>query len=82
MYVYSFSVLGGFYSDTEAFVNGSCRKCPNGTFVPLEKAPGKKKGDCIACPQGIIIKHGRMFSSAGCCSKYISITATLSLVFT
>ncbi|KAL9964157.1 hypothetical protein ACROYT_G027749 [Oculina patagonica] len=43
---------GGFYSDTKAFVSKSCLKCPNGTFVPYDKAPGKRAGDCIACPQG------------------------------
>ncbi|KAL9969032.1 hypothetical protein ACROYT_G021194 [Oculina patagonica] len=43
---------GGFYSDTKAYVSEGCRKCPNGTFVPYNKAPGKKAQDCIACPQG------------------------------
>lgn len=44
--------LGGFYSDTEAYVNVSCLKCPDGTFVPYNNAPGKAAWDCIACPQG------------------------------
>ncbi|CAH3195980.1 unnamed protein product [Porites evermanni] len=43
---------GGFYSDTIAFVNDSCLRCPNGTFVPYTKAPGKSARECVACPQG------------------------------
>ena len=43
---------GGFYSDTEAFVNQGCRQCPNGTFVSIDKAPGKMMGDCNPCPKG------------------------------
>ena len=45
-------LIGGFYSDTKAFVNDSCLRCPNGTFVPYSKAPGKSARECIACPQG------------------------------
>ena len=45
-------LIGGFYSDTIAFVNDSCLRCPNGTFVPYSKAPGKSARECIACPQG------------------------------
>lgn len=45
-------LAGGFYSDTEAFVKESCMRCPNGTFVPYDKAPGVRARDCIACPQG------------------------------
>ncbi|CAH3186878.1 unnamed protein product, partial [Porites lobata] len=43
---------GGFYSDTIAFVSNGCLRCPNGTFVPYSKAPGKSARECIACPQG------------------------------
>ena len=45
-------LIGGFYSDTIAFVNDSCLRCPNGTFVPYTKAPGKSARECVACPQG------------------------------
>ena len=45
-------LIGGFYSDTIAFVNDSCLRCPNGTFVPYSKTPGKSTRECIACPQG------------------------------
>ena len=45
-------LAGGFYPDTQAFVKESCMRCPNGTFVPYDKAPGVKARDCIACPQG------------------------------
>ena len=52
--LFSFSkiFIGGFYSDTKAYVSESCLKCPNGAFVPYNKAPGKRARDCIACPQG------------------------------
>ena len=45
-------VLGGFYSDKVGYVATNCKKCPNGSFVSLEKAPGKRAEDCKACPQG------------------------------
>ena len=45
---------GGFYSDTRAHVNNSCRHCVNGTFVHYSKAPGKSPFDCKACPEGIL----------------------------
>ena len=51
-YIFFFNVLGGFYSDTEAFVNESCLRCPNGTFVSENDAPGRRARDCRACPQG------------------------------
>ena len=47
-----FLLKGGVYSDTKAFVGESCKKCPRGTFVPPEQAPGKHAKDCVACPQG------------------------------
>lgn len=51
---YRYDFTGGFYSDTKAFVSDSCLKCPNGTFVHYNKAPGVSPLDCIACPQGKI----------------------------
>lgn len=45
-------VTGGFFSDTEGYVNDSCKMCPNGTFVPYDIAPGTSARDCKACPQG------------------------------
>jgi len=27
-------------------------KCPNGSFVPYDKAPGTQAQDCKACPEG------------------------------
>ena len=50
-----FNILGGYYSDTEAFVSDSCLRCPNGTFVSENDAPGKRARDCRACPQGSTI---------------------------
>ena len=43
---------GGFYSDEVGYVAKSCMKCPNGSFVPPDKAPGKSSADCKACPLG------------------------------
>ena len=51
-YFLSLSLIGGFYSDTAAYVNDGCKKCPTGTFVPYDNAPGTSARDCIACPQG------------------------------
>ena len=45
--------LGGFYSDTMAFVSKECKRCPEGTYIPRNKWPGKRPEDCKACPQGI-----------------------------
>lgn len=43
---------GGFYSDDIGYVAKSCKKCPNGSFVPFDKAPGTLKQDCKSCPEG------------------------------
>ena len=29
-----------------------CKRCPNGSFVPFDKAPGKHNRDCKSCPLG------------------------------
>lgn len=46
------SFLGGFYSDDVALVATSCNRCPNGSFVSFDKAPGTQAQDCKSCPQG------------------------------
>ncbi|XP_078342705.1 uncharacterized protein LOC144628475 [Oculina patagonica] len=43
---------GGFYSDDPAYVASSCKKCPNGSFVHFDKAPGTQSQDCKSCPEG------------------------------
>ncbi|KAL9966999.1 hypothetical protein ACROYT_G025151 [Oculina patagonica] len=43
---------GGFYSDDVGYVATSCKKCPNGSFVPFDKTPGTQKQDCKSCPEG------------------------------
>ena len=43
---------GGFYSDDVGYVSTSCKKCPNGSFVEFDKAPGKQLQDCKSCPLG------------------------------
>ena len=57
MFSFSNIFLGGFYSDTKAYVSESRLQCPGGTFVPYNKAPGKRARDCIACPQGKYINN-------------------------
>ena len=44
-------LTGAFYSDAEA--SKHCKKCPNGSFVSVEKAPGVSHFDCKSCPRGI-----------------------------
>jgi len=43
---------GGFYSDDVGYVGESCKKCPNGSFVQFDNAPGISKQDCKSCPEG------------------------------
>ncbi|XP_078374468.1 uncharacterized protein LOC144658016 [Oculina patagonica] len=43
---------GGFYSDDVGHVAPSCKKCPNGSFVHFDKAPGTQSQDCKSCPRG------------------------------
>ena len=60
---------GGFYSDDFGYVAKSCKKCPNGSFVPLEKTPGTRKQDCKSCPEGNKCLHLR--SECNSSSYYI-----------
>ena len=46
------AVSGGFYSDNIGYVAKSCKKCPDGSFVAFDKAPGTRKQDCKSCPEG------------------------------
>ena len=52
VYYDDYSFLGGFYSDDVGYVAISCKKCPNGSFVSYDKAPGTRKQDCKSCPEG------------------------------
>ena len=47
-----FRVSGGFYSDDVGYVETSCKKCPNGSFVHFNKTPGRQVQDCKSCPEG------------------------------
>lgn len=47
--------LGGFYSDDVGYVAETCKKCPDGSFVAFDEAPGTQPQDCKSCPLGI--KH-------------------------
>lgn len=43
---------GGFYSDDVGYAADACKKCPNGSFVAYDKAPGTDVQDCKSCPEG------------------------------
>ncbi|XP_044184238.1 uncharacterized protein LOC114974603 [Acropora millepora] len=48
---------GGFYQNTFGHHgtltgNTGCLSCPNGTYVELDKVPGKHQHDCRVCPAG------------------------------
>jgi len=43
---------GGYYSDDVGHVSTHCKKCPNGSYVSFEKAPGTQAQDCKSCPEG------------------------------
>ena len=47
-----FHSSGGYYSDDLGYVGISCKRCPNGSFVAFDKAPGKQTQDCKSCPLG------------------------------
>ena len=57
-----FPLSGGFYSDTLGYVAESCMKCPNGSYVPYDKKPGKSVLDCKTCPLGKQLARLRTFS--------------------
>ena len=44
--------LGGFYSDIAGYAAPSCKRCPDGSFVHIDLAPGKQAQDCKSCPEG------------------------------
>ena len=47
-----FCCLGGFYCDDVGYVGTTGKKCPNGSFVAYDKAPGTQVQDCKTCPLG------------------------------
>ena len=55
--ILSISSTGGYYSDIAAFVSDSCKRCPIGTFVHKNKAPGKSSLSCSTCPEGQILEY-------------------------
>ena len=57
------SLTGGFYSDDVGYVGASCKKCPDGSFVQFDKAPGTSKEDCKSCPEG---NNQKVFAKSKC----------------
>lgn len=50
--IHCYPLTGGFYSDNLGHVAENCKKCPNGSFVAYDKAPGTRAQDCKSCPHG------------------------------
>ena len=50
--LHTLTFSGGFYSDDVGHVSTSCKKCPRGSFVAFDRAPGKQAQDCKTCPLG------------------------------
>ena len=46
----------------------SCKRCPNGSFVAFDKAPGKYHRDCKSCPFGKADFLDNIFVISGCVS--------------
>ena len=46
----AFALTGGFYQDQMGQVE--CKHCSVGTYVSVERHPGKSAADCLACPYG------------------------------
>ena len=67
----AFFFQGGFYSDTLGYVAESCRRCPNGSYVPFHQTPGKSILDCKACPLGkkLFLSHNCITLATYCSSK-------------
>ena len=52
-------LVGGFYQNTVGHYGPSagqtgCLPCPKGTFVELDKFPGKHQYACRVCPGGVL----------------------------
>ncbi len=55
----------------------NCKKCPNGSFVSFDKAPGTRKQDCKSCPEG----NNRMLTVNVYLMFYLSIFSREKNVF-
>ena len=58
-----FIFTGGYYSDEFGYLSTSCKKCPNGSFVAYDRAPGKHSRDCKTCPLGKSERSSSLFFS-------------------
>ncbi|PFX15056.1 Leucine-rich repeat-containing protein 15 [Stylophora pistillata] len=43
---------GGFFSDNVGHVPRNCKRCPTGSFVAYDEAPGTRAEDCKSCHEG------------------------------
>lgn len=59
---------GSFYQDKMATT--SCKQCPLGQFVPLQRAPGKGPLDCLTCPKGTNTNISAGYRACPCLDGY------------
>jgi len=57
--ILEFLLVGGFYQNTVGHYGTlagqtGCLPCPKGTFVELDKFPGKHQFSCRVCPGGVL----------------------------
>lgn len=57
--ILEFLLVGGFYQNTVGHYGTlagqtGCLPCPKGTFVELDKFPGKHQYACRVCPGGVL----------------------------
>ena len=55
-------IPGGFYQNTVGHFGllagrTGCLPCPRGTYVELDKVPGKRQSICRVCPAGALVKR-------------------------
>ena len=48
--VYVYIPTGGFYQDQTGQIY--CKRCSPGTYVSVDRYPGRSATDCWACPYG------------------------------
>ena len=66
---------GGYYQpkigqSSEQMYGLGCDRCVNGTFVSIERAPGKSPDDCTVCPTGTDKTKFAGFRACPCLENY------------
>ncbi|CAH3018879.1 unnamed protein product, partial [Porites evermanni] len=55
---------GGFYQDQMGQI--TCKYCSIGTYVSIERHPGKRASDCWACPYGTLSNESAVYRACRC----------------